>query len=111
MPIGSLVRFGGIFRKAFKLQAGMVRGVHYEQGTPDIRRAFLRAIRREGTNWLVVATAPEWPDAYIEPVTDESGSPASLDLDCLLPRDVDRINMILVVIDLNARLSRLFDDP
>jgi hypothetical protein len=73
MPTGQLLRLSGVLRTALGLEPGMARGIHYEEGAPDMRRALLRGAYGQGDNFLVVALTAT--AVWIEPLTSEADNP------------------------------------
>ena len=55
VPAGQLARLAGVLRTSPSLQAGMARGVHYEEGVPLIRQALHRGLYTRKETYLAIA--------------------------------------------------------
>lgn len=78
VPSGQLLRFAGVLRTALGLAPGLARGIHYEGGAPEIRRALLRGVYGLGDAYLAVTFGEA--AIGIEPIAGDGDAPAVWDL-------------------------------
>lgn len=69
VPSGQLLRLSGVLRTSLGLMPGMARGIHYEEGAPEIRQALLKGAYGLGDAFLAVTISATV--IRIEPVTGD----------------------------------------
>jgi hypothetical protein len=108
MPTGQLLRLSGVLRTALGLAPGSVRGIHYEEGAPEIRRALLRGAYGGGDSFLIVSFTET--AVRIEPVTSEADEPVLWDLSSFF-RTADMEQAEAAIVINLATLRGVLGDP
>jgi hypothetical protein len=103
--LGWLKRTSEVLRQALSLEPGQVRGVHYEEGTPEIGRMLQNALRGIGKNYLLFAYTEE--RIVIEPLSDVLGEPL-LDPRGIFASGEGPAPTLAFLLDLRT-LARIFD--